>query len=160
MDIGTIYILIAVVLLIISSIKNVTKTKQALLISLKIALNIFPVLLFIFVLMGLLQVMVPKELIAGWLGGKGTGFLTVVYGEIVGCFALIQPAAVFPFAGYLHQNGANYGSILGFVMTAILIGISTIVLEIKLFGKKFTLIRNLLTLVLVFIIGLFFNFIF
>jgi uncharacterized membrane protein YraQ (UPF0718 family) len=74
--------------------------------------------------------------------------------EAVGCFALIQPAAVFPFSGYLLQSGAGYAAIAGFVLTAILIGISTLPLEAKLFGIRFTFFRNLLTFLVVFLLAM------
>lgn len=77
----------------------------------------------------------------------------MVLAEAVGCFALIQPAAVFPFSGYLLQNGASYAAIAGFVLTAILIGISTLPLEAKLLGIRFTLARNLLTFAAAFVVA-------
>ncbi|MDZ7672464.1 MAG: permease [Halanaerobiales bacterium] len=152
MDVGNIYLLLAAVLLIISGIKNIDKTKKSVLASFKIALNIIPVLFFIFVLMGFMQVFISKELIVSWLGSSSS-FISIIIGELVGSFALIQPAAVFPFAGFLQTSGANYGAILGFVMSAILIGVATIALEVKLFGKKFTITRNLLTFSFIFILG-------
>lgn len=82
--------------------------------------------------------------------------LGILIGELVGCFALVQPAAVFPFAGVLRDRGASYGALFGFVMTAILIGVSTLPLEIKLFGKNFTIVRNVLTSIIVFLIGIIF----
>jgi len=126
MDIGIIYLAVAFILLILSAAKDIKKTKQAIKATGKIALTVFPVLFLIFI------------------------------GEVVGSFALIQPAAVFPFAGVLHDRGASYGALLGFVMTAILIGVSTLPLEIKLFGKSFALTRNILTFVFVFLIGIVF----
>lgn len=155
MDIGIIYLAVAFLLLILSAVKDVKKTKQALKASAKIALMIFPVLFLIFILMGVVSAFVSKETIASWLGGD-SGVSGILIGEVVGSFALIQPAAVFPFAGVLHDRGASYGAILGFVMTAILIGVSTLPLEIKLFGKIFTITRNILTFVFVFLIGIVF----
>jgi len=155
MRIGPIYLAIAFILLILSAVKDIRKTKLALKASGKIALTVFPVLFLIFILMGVVSAFVSKETIASWLG-SGSGVLGILIGEIVGSFALIQPAAVFPFAGVLRDRGASYGPILGFVMTAILIGVSTLPLEIKLFGKHFTLTRNVLTFILVFLIGIIF----
>jgi len=68
--------------------------------------------------------------------------------------ALFMPPAVFPFGGYLLKNGASYGAIAAFVFTAILIGVTTLPLEIKLLGKKFAIARNILTFVLAFLIAL------
>ncbi|MGQ9546353.1 MAG: permease [Dehalococcoidia bacterium] len=152
MDIGIIYLLVAFALLILSAVKDIKKTKQALQATGKIALTVLPVLFLIFILMGVVSAFVSKETIASWLG-SGSGTLGVFIGEVVGSFALIQPAAVFPFAGVLLERGADYGAILGFVMTAILIGVSTLPLEVKLFGKHFTIVRNLLTFAFVFLIG-------
>jgi uncharacterized membrane protein YraQ (UPF0718 family) len=155
MDVGIIYLVIAFTLLVLSALKDVKKTKQALKVSGKIASSVFPVLFLTFILMGIIAAFVSKETIAAWLGGKSS-MLGIFIGEIVGSVALVQPAAVFPFAGVLHDKGASYGAILGFVMTAILIGVSTLPIEIKLFGKHFTLTRNLLTFAFVFVIGVVF----
>jgi len=153
MDVGSIYLIVAFGLLILSAFKDIEKTKKALKVTGKVTLTVLPVLFLIFILMGIIEAFVSKEIIATWLG-SGSGVLSIVIGEIVGCVALIEPAVVFPFAGFLHKSGANYGTVLGFIMTAILIGIATLPLELKLFGKRFTLVRNLLTFVLVFIIGI------
>jgi len=158
MNIGIIYLLIAFILLILSVVKSPEKTKQALKAAGKISLTVFPVLFLIFILMGVTSVFVSKETIGSWLG-SGSGVLGIVIGELVGSFALVQPAAVFPYAGILHEKGANYGSLFGFVMTAILIGITTLPLEMKLFGKKFTMVRNILAFILIFIIALIFKFV-
>lgn len=155
MDIGIIYLAVAFIFLILSAIKDIKKTIQALKATFRIALTVFPVLFLIFILMGVVSAFISRETIASWLG-SGSGMLGIVIGEVVGCFALVQPAAVFPFAGVLHDRGASYGAVLGFVMTAILIGVSTLPLEIKLFGKNFTLTRNILTFVFVFLLGIIF----
>lgn len=155
LDIGMIYLILALILLIVSALKDMQKTKKALKVTGKIALTVFPVLFLIFILMGVVEAFISKEAIATWLG-SGSGALSVLIGEVVGCFALIQPAAVFPFAGYLHDSGANYGAVLGFVMAAILIGVSTLPLELKLFGRRFTVVRNVLTFVCIFFIGVLF----
>jgi uncharacterized membrane protein YraQ (UPF0718 family) len=155
MDVGIIYLAVAFILLILSAVKDINKTKQALKTSGKVALTVFPVLFLIFVLMGVVSAFVSKETIASWLGSS-SGVTGILIGEAVGVYALIEPAAVFPFAGILHDRGASYAAVLGFVMTAILIGVSTLPLEIKVFGKRFTIVRNVLTFVFVLLIGLVF----
>jgi uncharacterized membrane protein YraQ (UPF0718 family) len=155
MDVGIIYLAVAFILLILSAVKDINKTKQALKTSGKVALTVFPVLFLIFILMGVVSAFVSKETIASWLGSR-SGVTGILIGEVVGIYALIEPAAVFPFAGVLHDRGASYGAVLGFVMTAILIGVSTLPLEIKVFGKHFTIVRNVLTFVFVLLIGLVF----
>jgi uncharacterized membrane protein YraQ (UPF0718 family) len=150
---GHIYLIIAIVLLGISFFKEKQKTKEALKATFKIFYVILPVLIFVFVLMGLIQAYVSRETIVSILGQK-SGILGILYAEIVGSVALFMPPAVFPFGGYLLKNGASYGSIAGFVFTAILIGITTLPLEFKLLGKRFTIARNIFTFVLAFFISL------
>lgn len=156
MDVGSIYLIVALGFLILSAFKDIEKTKKALKVTGKVALTVLPVLFMIFILMGIIEAFISKEVIAQWLG-SGSSVLSIIIGELVGCVALIQPAAVFPFAGFLHKSGANYGAVFGFIMTAILIGIATLPLEMKLFGKRFTIVRNVLTFVIVFIIGIIFK---
>lgn len=154
-----IYLLIASFLLLLSAIKDIKKTKEALKATGKIALTVLPVLFFIFILMGIISAFISREIIVSWLGYK-SGILGILIGEVVGAIALILPAAVFPFAGTLLNRGASYGAIYGFIMTAILIGVTTLPVEIKIFGKKFTIVRNVLTFVLVFFMALLFLVIF
>ncbi|MDI6861182.1 MAG: permease [Caldisericia bacterium] len=118
------------------------------------SLNVLPVIFFIFVIMGLITVFVSKETIANLLGSK-SGIQGILLGEIIGAVALIQPSAVYPFSGTLLNKGASYAVLYAFIGTAILIGVSTLPAEIKFLGKKFTLIRNLLTFLLIFIFSLF-----
>ena len=156
MDVGSIYLIVAFSLLLLSAFRDIERTKKALKATGKVALTVLPVLFMIFILMGIIEAFVSKETIVQWLGSGGS-VLSIVIGELVGCVALIQPAAIFPFAGFLHKNGANYGAVFGFVMTGILIGIATLPLEVKLFGKRFTIVRNILTFIIVLLIGIIFK---
>ncbi len=155
MSISAIYMIVAGALLVFSFYKNRQKTIKALMVAGRVALMVVPVLFFVFMLMGLLEVFVPKEVFASLLG-SGHGVLGIFLGELLGVFALIEPAAVFPFAGFLHQSGATYGSVVAFVMSAILIGVVTLPLELQQFGARFTITRNVVALLLIFGLGLVF----
>lgn len=157
MDVGDIYIIIALFLFFLSFLRDKRKTREVLKVIYKTSLTVFPVLFMIFILMGVVSVLVSKETIAHWLG-SGSGVLGILIGELVGTFALVQPAAVFPFSGMLLSKGASYATIYAFVSTAILIGVSTLPAEIKFFGKRLTIVRNLLTFIVVFIFSLFFQY--
>ena len=149
---GQIYLIIAIVLFGISFLKDKQRSKEALKATFKIFYVVLPVLIFVFVLMGLIEVYISRETIVSILGQK-SGILGILYAEIVGSVALFMPPAVFPFGGYLLKNGASYGSIAGFVFTAILMGVTTLPVEIKFLGKRFTIARNIFTFVLAFFIA-------
>ncbi len=139
----------------ISLIKDTGKTKKAFVTSAKVALTVFPVLFMIFVMMGFLESFVSKQTIASWFGPNHS-FLGIIYGELLGSFAMIEPAAVFPFAGFLKLNGAGYGAVIGFVMSAMLIGVTHMPLEGQLFGVRFMVVRNLITFLLILLMGIVF----
>ncbi len=149
---GLVYLIIAFGLLSVSHLQDKQKTKEALKATFKILYTILPVLIFVFVLMGVIQAYVSRDTIAAILGEQ-TGVLGILYAEVAGSIALFLPPAVFPFSGYLRDNGAAYGPIAGFVFTAILIGVTTLPLEFKLLGKRFTIARNILTFILVFFLA-------
>lgn len=157
MNIGYIYLAVAAILMVLSFSKDRHKTRKALISTGKIALNVLPVLFFIFILMGVINIYVTKDLVVRLLG-TGSGMWGILIGELVGAIALIEPAAVFPFSGSLLAKGASYGVIYAFASTAVLIGIATLPAELKFMGKKFTIVRNVLTFVLVFLIGLVFKY--
>jgi len=158
MNIGNYYLIVAIVLLFISFIKDKERTKKALKSVLKISLNVLPVLFFIFVIMGIISIFVSRETIASLLGSK-SGIIGILLGEIIGAVALIEPAAVYPFSGTLLNKGASYAVIYAFIGTAILIGIATLPAEIKFLGKRFTLVRNLSTFIVIFIFSILIHFI-
>jgi uncharacterized membrane protein YraQ (UPF0718 family) len=151
---GQIYLIIAFGLMVFSYFKEKQRTKEAIRVTFKIFYTVMPVLILVFVLMGLIQAYVSRETIAAILG-KQTGVMGILYAEMIGSIALFLPPAVFPFGGYLHDNGAAYGPIAGFVFTAILIGVTTLPLEFKLLGKRFTIARNIFTFVIAFFLALF-----
>jgi len=155
---GLVYLIIAFGLLAASFLKEKQRSQEAIKATIKILYTILPVLIFVFVLMGLIQAYVSRETIAAILG-KETGILGILYAELVGSIALFLPPAVFPFGGYLHDNGAAYGPIAGFVFTAILIGVTTLPLEFKLLGKRFTTARNILAFIIAFFLSLFMGFV-
>lgn len=156
MDVGNIYLVIAAGLLVFSALKSKEKTKKALMVAGKSALTVVPVLIVVFLLMGLISAFLSKELISQVLGDK-SGLPGILISEVLGSIALIVPAAVFPFTGMLHDKGASFSIIYAFIMTAILIGISTIPAEIKFFGARFTLVRNVLTFVFIFALSILFG---
>jgi len=147
------YLVLAIILLAISFFKDREKTRLALKASVKTFSSLFPLLLLVFVLMGLSQAYVSRETIAALLGGSNA-LKGILLGAAIGCVALIAPAAIFPVGGYLCQNGAHYGAVAALIVTAILIGITTLPVEIRTFGWRFTLARNIVTFFLAILIGL------
>jgi len=59
----------------------------------------------------------------------------------------------FPTADMLLQSGAGYMQIGAFVSTLIMAGVVTMPVEMKYFGKKLTILRNVLAFIFSFAVA-------
>lgn len=92
------------------------------------------------------------DAIGNILGGT-SGWIGVIVAAVIGSVALIPAFVAFPLAAILHQNGAGFMQLSAFVSTLTMVGVLTFPLEIKFFGKKFTVIRNALSFALAFAVA-------
>jgi uncharacterized membrane protein YraQ (UPF0718 family) len=115
-----------------------------------------PLLLLGFVIAGLAQVLIPKELITRWLGA-GTGIKGVLIGCLVGGLVPGAPYATFPLVAALYQGGASVGAVVGFVSAWGLWSVARLPVEIALIDPKPALIRYAVTFVVPPIAGLLAN---
>ena len=93
-----------------------------------------------FLLAGLVQVLLPKNLISTWLGDE-SGFRSVLIGCAAGGLIPGAPYAVFPIVGGLYQAGAGLGAVVGFVTAWGLWSVSRLPVEAALIDPKVALIR-------------------
>lgn len=126
---------ITVFLLILSFIKDKNKTKKSLLKAWKAFENILPEFLVIILLVGVLLAVLNAEVISKIIGAD-SGWFGVILAAIVGAVTLIPGFVAFPTAAMLLQGGAGYMQIGAFISTLMMIGIVTMPVEIKYFGKK------------------------
>lgn len=143
---------IAFGLLILSFSKDRNKTYQALKKAKKSILNILPELIGIIIIIGVILSFLNPTTISALLGEQA-GFLGLLGATIVGAITLIPGFIAFPLAAMLLQNGADYLPIAGFVSTLMMVGIATLPLEYRYFGKKIAIIRNSLAFGFSFIIA-------
>ena len=124
--------------------------------SLKISWDyLFEMLTFIppiFVLMGLLDVWVPRELVEKNIG-PNSGWRGIVLSILVGTAAAGPLYAAFPVAATLWRKGAKVSNIMIFLNTWAAIKIPMLTVEMKYLGLPFALMRLALTLPAIIIIG-------
>ena len=128
--------------LAVSFIKDRKKTKAALLKAWKAFENILPQFLIILVIIGLALSILSPETISKLLGTE-SGILGVFGAALIGSITLIPGFVAFPLAAALLKSGAGYMQIAAFVSTLMMVGIVTLPLEIKTFGKRVAIIRNI-----------------
>ena len=144
---------LAIVLLILSFIKDKKKTKMALKKAWKAFENILPEFLVVILLVGFLLAILNPETISKIIGAE-SGWFGVILAGIIGSVTLIPGFVAFPTAAILLENGAGYMQIAAFVSTLMMVGIITIPVEIKYFGKKISLLRNVLAFFFSFLVAL------
>lgn len=129
------------ILLIVSYYKDPQKTKMAVNKGWKSLENILPQFLSIIMLVGLLLALMNPEVISRIIGSK-SGWLGTLIAATVGAITLIPGLVAFPTAALLINGGAGVMQVGAFVSSLMMVGIVTLPLEIKYFGKKTALIRN------------------
>jgi len=85
--------------------------------------------------------------------GSGSGWLGVMLAAVVGAITLIPGFVAFPMAAMLLQGGAGYMQIGAFISTLMMVGVVTMPVEIKYFGKKLTILRNVLAFIFSFVVA-------
>ena len=148
---GFLYI-VCIVFLIISFLKSREKTKKALIKAWKSFENILPLLLGVIFMVGILIAVLNTQVISKLIGSN-SGFLGVAISSIVGAITLIPGFIAFPTAALLLKNGAGYMQIAAFISSLMMVGIVTLPMEFKYFGKKISIVRNILAFLFSFLVA-------
>lgn len=141
------------IFLTISLIKNQEKTKNALIKSWKMFINIFPDMLAIMLLVGIVLTVLTPPMIAKIMGGN-SGVMGTIYAIIIGSIAIVPSFIVFPLGKTLLDNGADYPQIAVLMSSLMAVGITILPMEKKIFGNKFTYFRTIITLIICLMFGL------
>jgi uncharacterized membrane protein YraQ (UPF0718 family) len=140
---------VTILLVVLSFLKDRKKTKKSLMKAWKAFENILPQFLGIIILVGILMAILNPEVISKIIGSS-SGWVGVLLASLVGAVTLIPGFIAFPTAALLLQNGAGYMQIGAFVSSLMMVGVVTMPLEIRHFGKRATLWRNALAFVFAF----------
>ncbi|TXT43579.1 MAG: hypothetical protein FD137_1806 [Spirochaetes bacterium] len=135
--------LIAGVGLGISFLKNKEKTKMALKKAFKAFEGILPQFLVVLVLVAVTLSVLDTATVSRFLGGE-SGALGILIASLVGAITLIPGFVAFPAAAALLEGGAGATQIAAFVSSLMMVGVVTLPMETKFFGRKAALLRNAL----------------
>ena len=127
------------------------RTKKALKIAWKSLLALLPVLAGMVGLVGFTLAALPPEMITRFFQMhdlRGYGLVA-----LVGTIITIPGPVAFPLAGTLLRRGAAPGLLATFITTLTMVGTVTAPAEIAVFGKRFTMVRQAVSLGLAIAIG-------
>ncbi|MFC1915965.1 permease [Chloroflexota bacterium] len=103
-------------------------------------LQIIPLLILAFIVAGMIQILIPKEIISKWVGEE-SGFRGLLIGSAIGGLMPGGPYVSMPIAAGLLRTGASLGTMVALITAWSLIAFSRLPIEIGLLGWKFTMIR-------------------
>jgi uncharacterized membrane protein YraQ (UPF0718 family) len=138
--------------LLLSWTKSREKTRAALRFFRRSFLSLAPSVLAIIWSIGFILTFLPSGLVLNTIG-REAGFQGVVMAAVFGSVVLIPAFIAFPLAASFLRQGADVRAIAAFVTTLVMVGVITAPLEVKFFGKRFTLWRNSLSFVFALVIA-------
>ncbi|MFZ7103579.1 MAG: permease [Peptococcaceae bacterium] len=113
---------------------------------LEMFVSVIPLLIAAFILAGMIQVLISKELINKWLG-KDAGFKGILLGAVAGALIPGGPYVYYPIAASFLLSGAEIGTVLAFVVAKNLWTLSRLPMEIALVGSRITFVRYTITFI-------------
>ena len=117
-------------------------------------LTVAPKLGAAFLMAGLVEVLVPKDLITKWIGKK-SGLRGILIATLAGVLTPGGPIISFPLIAALYKLGADMGPLVAYLTAWELLGIQRVIVwEIPFMGVKFASLRFVISLSFPIIAGL------
>lgn len=107
----------------------------------------------VFVLMGLMEVWIPKDRIQKWLG-TSSGLKGIMLSFLMGTLPAGPLYVAFPMTESFLKKGASISNMVVFLGSWAALKIPQLLAEIKFLGVSFTLLRFVLTFTVVIVIGI------
>lgn len=130
--------------LLISLAADRRRTWMGIRFGLRMLMKILPALVLMISAVGLLLSALNPRFLESLFGGSG--LISFLSGLAVGAVALIPGFIAFPMAGVLRAHGVSTAVLAAFVTSLLMVGVVTLPLEIRFFGRKAALWRNVLSL--------------
>jgi uncharacterized membrane protein YraQ (UPF0718 family) len=134
--------IIAVVLLIIGYYRGDGTHIVGLQAAWKMTIEVLPLLIFAFVIAGLVQVMLPQEMISKWIGSE-SGIRGILIGSLAGGLSPGGPYVSLPIAAGLFKAGASYATMVAYLTGWSLWAVGRLPMEVSILGWRLTFIRIL-----------------
>ncbi len=144
--------ILALVLVLIGYSKNlhIIGIKQAL----TMTIQIFPLLIFAFIVAGMAQVLIPHEVMSRWIG-ESSGMKGILIGTAAGAITPGGPYVSLPIVLGLLRSGASMGIMVAYLTSWSLLAITRLPMEIGVLGVRFALIRIISVIIFAPIAGIF-----
>lgn len=106
----------------------------------------------VILLMGLFQTFITQEMIVSIFSGNP--FSDTLLGTITGGVSVGTPVVSYVISGELLSSGVSLYAVTAFILSWVSLGVVQLPLEFELFGKRFTILRNLFSFVAAIVVTL------
>jgi len=122
-------------------------------------LNVLPLLVCAFIIVGFIDLLIPRELLQAWLGEE-SGWKGLIIGSAIG--ALIQggPFAFFPFYDAVFRDSVATGTAVAMITAWGMINVGHLPYEFAFLGHRFVILKYCMYLAVPALAGLLANLIF
>lgn len=111
-----------------------------------------PLLLGVIGLVGLFQVLITPEILAGFFLGNPA--VDTLIGTLSGAAAAGNPIVSYLLGGELLQQGISLYAVTAFILSWVTLGFTQLPAEVEVLGGRFTLYRNILAFLFTMIIAI------
>ena len=101
----------------------------------KMLWDVLPILVFAFIIAGMVQVLIPREFIIKYLGAEA-GFKGIMVGCVAGALTPGGPFVSFPIVASIWKAGAGIGTVVAFVTAWSLWAVGRLPYEISLIAPS------------------------
>lgn len=116
------------------------RVKEGFILSWRMFFGVLPLLILAFVLVGFIQVLLPKEMLQTWMGEEA-GWKGLLLGSSIG--ALIQggPYAFFPLFGSVFRDNVSTGTAVAMITAWGMINVGHLPYEMAFLGPRFVALK-------------------
>ncbi len=118
-----------------------------------LALQVLPLLVFAFLLAGVVQVIIPKAVISQWLG-QDSGIKGIIIGSVAGSLLPGGPFVTLPIVMGFAKVGASIPVLVAMIAGWALLSVARIPIEVGILGPRLALIKLASVVVLAPLAGL------
>lgn len=117
-------------------------------------LELLPRLAAAFLLAGIMQALIPRDLVAHWLS-EDAGPRAILLASVLGVITPGGPFLQFPVLATVYRMGAGVAPVVAYLTAWSLMGVHRVLLwELPFLGPRLTVVRLTLSLPIPFVVGL------
>lgn len=137
---------VALILLVAAYSQGKSVCLSGLKISGKMFVNSLPLLVSAFIIAGLVQVLLPKEVVSSWLSDEA-GFKGIMIACLAGALTPGGPYVSLPIAFSLYKSGAGIGCLVAYIAAWKMWALAGISFELAFLGPRITLLLRVSLLI-------------